>query len=163
MRVIGFDPSIVHTGYAILDGGRLVMHGVIEIPPMAEGQTIIADRLCFLMEEVEKLIVTYQPKRAAVEMPPPFSYSRSTDKSKGKALNTESIQKNMAATGVIAAVLRKNGIQVQERYAHEWKTDRGRGMNKATMISLARSTFPVLKNRSITDHEADAICLAALI
>jgi crossover junction endodeoxyribonuclease RuvC len=67
LRVIGFDPGLTRTGYAVVErqGGRLIAlaHGVVSTP----AQDAPAARLAALRNEVAGLLATHAPDVAAVE------------------------------------------------------------------------------------------------
>jgi Holliday junction resolvasome RuvABC endonuclease subunit len=157
MRVIAFDPSYKTTGFAVVEaGGNLITHGIIR----TSGDD---DRSKFssLFDDVQTLCTKYQVERGVVEKPPSFSYRRSTN-SEGKSLNFAAIQKNSQATAVILSALGQMRIKVVESYAHQWKLCYGKNLSKRDMIALAKRSFPRLKDKKISDHEAEAICMAML-
>jgi Holliday junction resolvasome RuvABC endonuclease subunit len=152
---IGFDPSIVVTGYGVVDGERLTDYGEIKV---IKGD--LCFRLGFLMKEVERLVEAFKPDLGAVEKPPSFSYSRSTHKWSGKGLNAEDIIKCSNAGAVITAVLGRTGLYVDEFDAHRWKICAGKNLGKEEMVGLARSMYPELRGKLLSDHAAEAICMA---
>lgn len=157
MRVLAFDPSYNTTGFAVVEtGGGLIAYGLIRLRGKCD-----SNRYAELMDNVETLCNTYKPERAVVEKPPSFSYRRSVSED-GRPLNVSSLIKNSNATSVILAALGRLNIRVIEAYAHRWKMCNGVNLNKEDMISLAKRTFPHIKEKKISDHEAEAICLAKL-
>lgn len=157
MRVIAFDPSYKTTGFAIVEsGGSLITHGIIR----TSGESDCRKFSC-LFDDVQTLCNKYRVERGVVEKPPSFSYRRSTN-SEGKPLNFAAIQKNSQATAVILSALGQMRIDVVESYAHQWKLCYGKNLGKRDMIALAKRSFPVLKDKKISDHEAEAICMAVL-
>lgn len=157
MRVIAFDPSYKTTGFAVIEsGGDLITHGIIK----TSGESDCSKFAC-LFDDVQTLCSKYEVERGVVEKPPSFSYRRSTN-SDGKPLNFAAIQKNSQATAVILSALGQMRIKVVESYAHQWKLCCGKNLNKRDMIALAKRSFPRLKDKKISDHEAEAICMAML-
>ncbi len=157
MRVIAFDPSYNTTGFAVIESGRnLITHGIIK--PSGEDD---CSKFSCLFDDVQTLCAKYHVERGIVEKPPSFSYRRSTN-SDGKALNFAAIQKNSQATAVILSALGRMRIEVVEAYAHQWKLCYGKNLGKRDMIALAKRSFPRLKDKKISDHEAEAICMAVL-
>jgi crossover junction endodeoxyribonuclease RuvC len=67
LRVIGFDPGLTRTGYAVVErrSGRLtaLAHGVVSTPP----KLAVAARLAALRSEVNRLLAEHSPDVAAVE------------------------------------------------------------------------------------------------
>lgn len=67
MRVIGFDPGLTRTGYAVVErrGGRLLAlaHGVVTTPAGEAAET----RLAVLRGAVVSLLAAHDPQVAAVE------------------------------------------------------------------------------------------------
>jgi hypothetical protein len=61
---------------------------------------------------------------------------------------------------VISAVLGRSGVYVDEFDAHRWKLCAGRNLGKQEMVGLARSLYPGLKGNPLSDHAAEAICMA---
>jgi Holliday junction resolvasome RuvABC endonuclease subunit len=157
MRIIAFDPSYKTTGFAVVEsGGNLITYGIIR--PSGESD---CTKFSCLFDDVQTLCTKYEVGRGVVEKPPSFSYRRSTN-SNGKPLNFAAIQKNSQATAVILSALGKLRIKVIESYAHQWKLCYGKNLNKRDMIALAKRNFPGLKDKKISDHEAEAICMAML-
>jgi Holliday junction resolvasome RuvABC endonuclease subunit len=158
MITAAFDPSYVNTGFAVMNAvGGLISHGIIN----PEGTTD-AEKFCSLFNDVQKICNRYKVTRAVVEVPPPFSYKRSTGEG-GKALNSYPIQKNSQATSVIITALGKLNIPVTEKFAHQWKLVYGKNLGKKDMIRLAKMKFPFLKQRKLSDHEAESICMALIV
>jgi Holliday junction resolvasome RuvABC endonuclease subunit len=157
MRLIAFDPSYNTTGFAVVEsGGNLITHGIIK----TSGESDCTTFSC-LFDDVQTLCTKYGVERGIVENPTSFSYRRSTN-SDGKPLNFAAIQKNSEARAVILSALGKMQIKVVEAYAHQWKLCYGKNLNKQDMIALAKRSFPGLKDKKISDHEAEAICMAML-
>jgi Holliday junction resolvasome RuvABC endonuclease subunit len=157
MRVIAFDPSYKNTGFAVVEsGGNLITYGIIK--PSGEND---CTKFSCLFDDVQTLCTKYEVERGVVEKPPSFSYRRSTN-SDGKPLNFAAIQKNSQATAIILSALGKMRIKVIESYAHQWKLCYGKNLNKKDMIAFAKISFPRLKDKKISDHEAEAICMALL-
>lgn len=161
-RVAGFDPSYQarNTGFAVVESGAprptLIAYGIIK----QEGKTE-AERFASLQLQVESLCAVHKVVKAAVEKPPPFSYSRS-QKEDGKPLNIDSFMKNATAAAVIIASLGRSGIRVVEAHAHLWKSHRNVNLCKEDMKRLALATFPELRDKQLSEHEAEAVCLAVL-
>ncbi|MEA1938623.1 MAG: crossover junction endodeoxyribonuclease RuvC [Pseudomonadota bacterium] len=67
MRILGLDPGLRHTGWAVIDvkGSRLspVAAGVVN----TDGAAPLAKRLVELYEGLEEVIETFAPEQAAVE------------------------------------------------------------------------------------------------
>lgn len=161
-RVIGIDPSYTpgQTGFAVVEDGQrplLIASGVLR----QRGETD-SEKFASLQCEVEAVCRKFEVEKGAVEKPPPFAYSRSTDND-GKALNISAVMKNSNAAAVILAALGRLGIKAVAVDAHQWKKCRGgENLNKDRMKEIAEMQFPQLKGRRISSHEAEAICLAAL-
>ncbi|UCD53794.1 MAG: crossover junction endodeoxyribonuclease RuvC [Dehalococcoidia bacterium] len=69
MRILGIDPGTFAMGYGVIDSGddetTLVDCGVLDCPKRSP----IGERLSFLYEELEKIILRYQPEAVAIERP----------------------------------------------------------------------------------------------
>ena len=134
----------------------MVGFGVIKV----KGKTP-SERFASLQEEVERLCKEFDVEKGAVEVPPPFSYKRSTDED-GKALNISAILKNSNAAAVILASFGRLGIRAVPVDAHLWKKCHGKNLNKDDMRRLAERQFPLLRGKKISDHVCEAVCMAAL-
>jgi len=156
MKVLAFDPSYKTTGFAVVEGRKLIAYGIIRLPGQSD-----SEKFAQLYGDVQSLCRQYEVGRGVVEVPPSFSYTRSTNE-RGKALNFSAIQKVSCATAVILASLGNMDIRVIEASAHQWKLCFGGNLTKKHMIRIAKGTFPELRSIRITDHEAEAVCLAAL-
>lgn len=153
--VVAFDPSVVHTGYAVVDEHDLLDYGTINMPSGVS----IPERLSILVQEVEKIIEEHKPEEGVVEQPPPFSYKRSTNWH-GKGMNHEDLMKNMSAVAVISATLARLGVRVVELPAHQWKMQRGKNMGKDAVLNLVRAIYPRLRRVRISHHAAEAVLMA---
>jgi Holliday junction resolvasome RuvABC endonuclease subunit len=154
--ILAFDPSYKTTGFAVVEGKRLITHGIITLPESSDSV-----KYGRLYDDVQSLCRKYNVERGVVEIPPSFSYKRSTNEA-GKPLNFSAIQKVSCAAAVIQASLANMSIRVIEVYAHRWKLCFGGNLTKKQMINLAIRTFPELKTVMITDHEAEAVLLGLL-
>lgn len=67
-RIIGIDPGLLHTGWAVIDANgnmrTYVASGVI-LPPK---NVALAVRLSFIFHEVSKLIETWKPDECSIEI-----------------------------------------------------------------------------------------------
>ncbi|MDR0726995.1 MAG: crossover junction endodeoxyribonuclease RuvC [Rickettsiales bacterium] len=67
-RILGIDPGLLHTGWAIIDSSgnarTYVASGVI-LPPKNEELSV---RLAFIFREVSKLVETWQPEECSIEI-----------------------------------------------------------------------------------------------
>ncbi len=101
VRTIGIDPGSRLTGYGIVEKHQAnLLHidcGVIAPPAKAS----LADRLCFIQDELEKIIDTYKPLAAAAEG---VFFAR----------NWRSALKLGQARGAALAALARRGLSVEE-------------------------------------------------
>lgn len=67
-RILGIDPGLLHTGWAIIEsvgnGRKYIASGVILPPKTGE----LAHRLAFIFNEVSKLVDTFAPDEASMEI-----------------------------------------------------------------------------------------------
>lgn len=67
-RILGIDPGLLHTGWAIIDVAgatrKYVASGVI-LPPVKEA---LADRLAFIFNGVSELCEKFQPNECGIEI-----------------------------------------------------------------------------------------------
>jgi crossover junction endodeoxyribonuclease RuvC len=68
MRIIGIDPGLVHTGWAVIDSigneRRYVASGVI----LPKTKDALADRLAYIFDEVCKICDNFAPNECAIEI-----------------------------------------------------------------------------------------------
>ena len=100
-RVLGIDPGIASTGWAIVDFHKnryaCVDYGVVETKP----DTAHGERLLIIFTEIEKIIKNYQPKEAGMET---LYFAK----------NVSSAMAVAEARGVITLCLSKNCILLGE-------------------------------------------------
>ena len=69
MKVLGIDPGTITMGYGIIDENgnttTVKVYGAIEAPKRSP----IGERLCFIYEELQKIVKFYHPDVTAVEQP----------------------------------------------------------------------------------------------
>jgi len=69
MKILGIDPGTVTMGYGVVEVGEdevtLIDYGALR----SSERSPIGERLCFLYEELSKIISSYQPDVVAVEQP----------------------------------------------------------------------------------------------
>jgi len=69
MKVLGIDPGTITMGYGIVESHdndvSLVKYGAIETP----SRSPIGERLSFIYEHLQNIILQYQPESMAVEQP----------------------------------------------------------------------------------------------
>lgn len=67
-RILGIDPGLLHTGWAVIDSAgnsrTYVASGVI-LPPKGEELSV---RLAFIFREVSKLVETWKPDECSIEI-----------------------------------------------------------------------------------------------
>lgn len=147
LTILGIDPGLRFCGWGLIrqDGSRLIglACGVIK----TDSKATTADRLGFLANEIEQLLVTYQPDEAAVEEI--FTNS-----------NAASTQKLGLARGVALAMPAKAGLPVGEYAANLIKKCvSGYGhADKAQMMGMIKILLPGLELPKA--DAADALAVA---
>ncbi|MEK9159133.1 MAG: crossover junction endodeoxyribonuclease RuvC [Patescibacteria group bacterium] len=148
MRILGIDPGLATTGFAVLDveghQKRLVTVGVIRTP----AKTDLGQRLKELYTDINELLNEYKPKFCSIEQ---LFFSKNV---------TSGIQVSHAR-GVIIMALYEHGVEVHEYSPSAMKralTGDGRADKKAIqkMVKLELKLTDVPK----PDDAADAVSLA---
>jgi crossover junction endodeoxyribonuclease RuvC len=140
IMILGIDPGLENTGWAVVDGEELIGHGVIEI----KGR----DRLKDIYNGIEKIINKYKIKEMAVE-------------SMFFAKNAKSALRVAEAIGVIKVCGVKNGVEVVEYTPLQVKmalTGYGRAEKEQVeqMVEACLNLDKVVK----PSHAADAVAVA---
>lgn len=65
MKILGVDPGLLHTGWAVLDNGRITARGVILFPE--EGKHPTEEYVRYIVPEMIKVITAHRPAYGAVE------------------------------------------------------------------------------------------------
>ena len=148
MRILGIDPGLATTGFAILDiegnAKRLIDVGVIRTP----AKLPLGQRLKELYEDMQSILKEYKPKYCSIEQ---LFFSKNV---------TTGIQVSHAR-GVIIMALHEHGVEVHEYTPSAMKralTGDGRADKKAIqkMVKLELKLTDVPK----PDDAADAVSLA---
>ncbi len=148
MRILGIDPGLATTGFAVLDVDghqkRLVTVGVIR----TAAKTPLGQRLKEIHSDINELLVEYKPKVCSIEQ---LFFSKNV---------TTGIQVSHAR-GVIIMALFEHGVEVYEYTPSAMKralTGDGRADKKAIqkMVKLELNLTDVPK----PDDAADAVSLA---
>jgi crossover junction endodeoxyribonuclease RuvC len=148
--VLGVDPGVSETGWAILRGGEaaegasLLASGLIKTYP----GPALSERLLFISRELAKVIQTHQPEAFAVE-----------EMFFAKVANT--IRNTLQARGVVLLAAAQAGLEVCEYNPRTVKlTLTGSGTaEKAQMQSVTQRALN-LAERLTPDDVADAAAIA---
>ncbi len=148
MRILGIDPGLATTGFAVLDVNgsqkKLITVGVIKTPAKLE----LGQRLQELYKDMNELLIEYKPKACSIEQ---IFFSKNV---------TTGIQVSHAR-GVIVMALYEHGVPLHEYSPSAMKkalTGDGRADKKAIqkMVKLELK----LKDVPKPDDAADAVSLA---
>lgn len=148
MRILGIDPGLATTGFAILDveghQKKLIAVGVIRTPAKLE----LGERLQEIYKDMHAILTQYKPKVCSIEQ---VFFSKNV---------TTGIQVSHAR-GVIVMALHDHGIPLHEYSPSAMKralTGDGRADKKAIqkMVMLELN----LKSAPKPDDAADAVSLA---
>ncbi len=149
MRILGIDPGISCTGYAVLDQGddgavTLVELGVIKTSP----SETISQRLKTIFEGVEEVIVSLEPEHLAIE-------------SVFVGRNVQSALKLGQARGVSIVAAAKAGLNVMEFSPREVKQNIT-GNGNATKEQVQFMVTSILKLTKVPkpNDAADAVAIA---
>jgi len=69
MRILGIDPGTLVMGYGVIDNHAGEMSFVCCNALTCRQRSPIGERLCYLFDEITKVITDYQPDAVAVEQP----------------------------------------------------------------------------------------------
>lgn len=148
MRILGIDPGLATTGFAVLDFDKtqkkLITVGVIRTP----AKMIFSQRLSEIFDDISELVREYKPNACAIEQ---LFFSKNV---------TTGIQVSHAR-GVILLALEKGNVPIHEYTPSEMKrllTGDGsadkKSILKMVMLDLGLKTPPH------PDDAADAVSLA---
>lgn len=138
--ILGIDPGLENTGWAVVDEEKLIGYGVIEIKSK--------DRLKDIYNGVEKIIKKYKIKEMAVE-------------SMFFAKNAKSALKVSEAIGTIKVCGMKNGIKVAEYTPLQVKMAlTGYGRAEKEQVEQMVGTCLGLDKVIRPSHAADAVAVA---
>ena len=147
MRVLGIDPGIERTGFAVVDvdghAMRAVEYGCIMTPSTSS----TAERLVELKRDLTALIAQHQPQVAAVERLV-FVHNATSAAAVG------------AARGVILLALAEAGMPMSEYAPTEVKRAVASGSADKNQVGRAVATIFKLPAPPSPDDAADALALA---
>ena len=146
--ILSLDPSTKSTGWAIFTDGSLIEYGVI-----TAGSTNLFHRIDKMIEEINNIIVKYNPAEVALEdvIPDDVKHNQSVF-SALKYLQ-----------GYILHTLDDHKIEYKFYTASEWRSKCGiktgagvkRGSLKPKDIAFVKKYY----NKEVNDDIADAICI----
>jgi len=142
--ILGIDPGLANTGWAVIDEHRLIKYGCIETDKLSKR----IDRLGYIYDGLEKIIKKFEIKEIAFE-------------NLFFAKNVKSAMKVAEAIGVIKILAFKNKINVFEYTPLQVKlTLVGYGKAEKSQVEMmARNEFGLEKNIE-PSHAADAVAVA---
>ncbi len=149
MRVIGIDPGISCTGYAVVECGEsegvsLVELGVIRTSPKAA----LADRLVTIYEGINEVILNLSPEHFAIE-------------SVFVGKNIQSALKLGHARGAAIIAGAKNGLVVSEYSPREVKQNiTGNGNASKEQVQFMIKSILKLNELRCPDDASDAAAVA---
>ena len=147
-RVLGIDPGIASTGWAVVDFYKnryaCIAYGVIETKP----SQIHGERLLMIFDKIEEIIQSYKPREAAMET---LYFSK----------NVSSAMKVSEARGVVHLCLSKNHLICGEYTPLIIKkTITGSQKAKKTDIQDYLKLLLGLQEKIEPDHASDALACA---
>ncbi len=148
-RILGIDPGLLHTGWAVIDTAGAERHYVASgvILPKKTGK--LAERLAIIFNEVTKLCETFEPNECSMEI---------TFVNKNP---TTTLILGHARAAAMVAVAVKN-IPVFEYEPNKIKkilTGAGHA-DKTAVDKMVRILLPVAKPKTSDESDAIAIALA---
>ena len=144
MRVLGLDPGIERTGFAILESDRGEVFSLLECGRILTNRRApFSNRLMLIAEDVRKLIREFRPDAAALEQ---IFFSKNVK----TAINVSH------ARGVLLELLEENGIPVQEFNPGSIKLAIT-GSGRADKIQMRKMIHLLLKRDIPHDDALDAV------
>ena len=144
MKVLGLDTSTTSTGYAVLDGLKLISYGTIKTPK--EGDLL--DKIIYIEEHIKQIIKAKEVEFIVVE---DLAVTRSASTTK-------------ALAGLLYHLLtefRKRDMLVVQVRPSEWrKVCKIKGKCRKELKENAIKYVKNKYNIKVCDDEADAICIA---
>ncbi len=148
-RVIGIDPGLLHTGWAIIDSiganRKYVASGVI-LPPKTD---TLPNRLDFIFREVSKICDSFQPDECSIEI----TFVNKNPKT--------TLILGHARAAAIVAIANKN-ISIYEYEPNKIKkalTSAGHA-DKDQVYKMVRMLLPMAYPKTADESDAIAIALA---
>jgi crossover junction endodeoxyribonuclease RuvC len=144
MRVLGIDPGIETTGFAVIENKQILDFGVI----LTDKKTPFATRLAEISKELSEIIKKYSPDKMAIE----------------KLIFMKNISSGIAvshARGVMILEAEKAGLLIEEIQPTEVKI-RITGYGNAPKIQVQNMVVKVFGLSEIPrpDDSADALAVA---
>lgn len=143
-RVLGIDPGVSETGWAVLEGQRLIASGCIRTSP----RTPFPKRLHEIHDSLEDILREHRPEEVAIE-----------EMFFTKTANT--IRNTLQARGVAVLAATRNGAPLRE---YNPKTVKAAltGSGKAPKAQMQKMVQTVLglKKKLTPDDVADAAAIA---
>lgn len=141
--IIGLDLSLTHSGWVVLQDGRVGAYGTI-IPKKVRG----VRRLSYIRKELKKVLIAYKPKLAVIEG---YNYSPNANMSFSIGENGGVIKRLLYLRGI-------NYLIVAPKTLKKFFTGNGNA-SKDKMRICGKKDWGAKFN---TEHEMDAFGLATL-
>lgn len=144
MKILGLDTSTTSTGYAVLDGNKLISYGTIKTPKKAD----ILDKIIYIEENIKQIIKAKEVEFIVIE---DLAVTRSASTTKALAgllyhLLVEFRKRELLTITVRPSQWRKN-CNIKGKSRKEFKEN---------AINYVENVYKI----KVNDDEADAICIA---
>lgn len=145
-RVLGIDPGIANTGWAVVvkcqKGYRLVSDGLIK----TDASEPTGDRLLVIYKQISEVVQHETPDKIAIER---CYHNR----------NVSSSQSTGAVIGVVLLIAAQFGILVSEFTPQQVKASSGLG-GGADKKAVEKMMCKIFRRESLNNHVADAVACA---
>jgi crossover junction endodeoxyribonuclease RuvC len=147
--ILGVDPGLTRCGVAVINSGSARKVSLVHVDTLKSSpSTELSERLAFIADGVEALIVEHKPSVIAIERV--FSQS-----------NLKSVMGVAQISGVVMYLAKKHGIAIQMHTPSEVKAAvTGSGRAQKMQIGLAVSKILGLAEIPKPADSADAIAIA---
>lgn len=141
MRILGIDPSTVNSGWALMQGDKVIVYGAISPPKKLSEEK----KIMYTYNELISLIHKYKPDQIACE----DQYGR---------LNTKTLKVLSRLVGGIMLACAEHDTPITLIYpSHVKKVFTGRGnASKQDMVEKAKKFI----HKEVSDDIADAVAVA---
>lgn len=153
MRVMGVDPSLVRTGWCVLDDGQLVAHGFITTLARED----MARRLYHINRMIYTALLTWQPEYVAIESSEDFQRRLKDGK--------HSVESLAAARSAVLIACADLGIEAKLlNPGHvRWSVCGNLKADKLQVVAALRAhgyELPLMRNGAVDLDVADAVSTA---
>lgn len=149
MRIIGIDPGLIHTGWAVIDTAgstrKYIASGVILPPKSGE----LSERLAFIFDGITKICEQFEPNECSMELT--FS---------NKNAKTTLILGHARAAAMVAVAVQNIPVFEYEPNKIKKAIAAAGHADKDAVYKMVKMLLPAAKPSSADESDAIAIALA---